>query len=59
LIDKIRREALQYYYDHKEESAKRMREYHKRIKDYADEHKISFEEALKRGAGRKKGGEQE
>ena len=43
----IRENALKYYYKHKEERLAYSRRYHKRIKDYADKHGISFEEARK------------
>lgn len=45
--------AKEYYHKHKKERKKAMHDWHKRIKDFADEHNITFEEALKQGAGRK------
>jgi len=48
LIDKIRKQALEYYYEHKEARAKYMHDYHKRIKDYSIKHNITFEEAMKK-----------
>ena len=58
LVDRARKYSLAYYYKHKEERNKATQEYHKRIKDYADKHGITFTEALKRGAGKQKKSEQ-
>ena len=54
LVDKNREYSRAYYYKHKEAMDKRSRDYHKRIKDFADKHGITFTEALKRGAGKQK-----
>ena len=47
LADKMRKASLEWYYKHHEERLAYNRRYHKRIKDYADEHNISFDEARK------------
>jgi len=45
---------LKYYYKHREKRLAYGRKYHKRIKDYADKHGISFDEARKRLAKERK-----
>ena len=42
-----RNHMLEYYYKNREKRLAYGKRYHKRIKDYADEHNISFEEARK------------
>lgn len=43
----IREKSKESYYKHHERALIQRRDYHKKIKDYATEHKISFEEAMK------------
>ena len=49
-----RNHMLEYYYKNREKRLAYNRRYHKRIKDYADNHGISFEEARKRLAKERK-----
>ena len=45
--ERNRKVALEYWHSHREERLAYARRYHKRIKDYADKHGISFDEAKK------------
>ena len=49
----LRNHMLEYYYENREKRLAYGRKYHKRVKDYAVKHGISFEEARKRLAKEK------
>lgn len=47
VAERIRKGQLEYYYRNREARLAYGRKYHKKIKDFSIEHNISFEEARK------------
>lgn len=52
--ENMRKRNRQYYYTHRKEMLAYARKRHKKIKDYADKHNITFDEARKRLAKERK-----